>query len=85
MHQYLHSTGANCCHLYLNDLSLPNLSLFGSLPCPCSLFQAIFDQRYRLFIRQLDNNIHICATNRFIRQFNGVQRNSVCCYEFRFM
>ena len=54
------------------------LDAIRRLPCPCSIFQAIRDRRFRL------NIFTFCAQSRFSRRANnGLRVRQQCCYSSR--
>ena len=65
--------------MYFADLSLTKLSSFVAPSCPCTEFQAWFDQSFTFFGFQYTENfdVHYCYVNTFPIIVTG---NSICCY-----
>ena len=81
-----------CLAMYNEDITqfglvVPVLPAFLLQPCPCSVFQAIFDRRF--FFNFLPNRFRTFAFDNprpslcFVQRF-GSERIQECCYSFSF-
>jgi len=77
-----------CLEIYKDDMRFPTFSFVDALlnPCPCNLWQAVFDWRFRFFSSDIvDGELIFCYIPRFrrfiFRIFSLV--NVQCCYNRR--
>lgn len=56
--------------------NIPSAVALNAEPCPCSLFQAVFDRRFTF-----NFEIGLCLIQRFPSIRSGVAATQLCCYE----